>query len=110
MKPPMTPVLTTPLKTQLKPGGSADPDFRRQLEGYGLTTASILYRMPDHPSFLQEFVWQEYDLFPHFPVLHRFVDFWRKEIEGALHSIRVAHNRLITPAEIRALGAEFRLN
>ena len=24
-------------------------NFRRQLEGYGLTTAAILYRLPDHP-------------------------------------------------------------
>jgi uncharacterized protein Usg len=90
--------------------GSVDHQFRRQLQGYGLTTANILYRLPDHPHLLQEFIWQEYDLFPHFPALQRFVTFWKKEIEGALHSIRVAHNRLITPAEIRALGAEFRLN
>ena len=27
----------------------ASADFRRQIEGYGLTTANILYRMPDHP-------------------------------------------------------------
>ncbi|TMJ68454.1 MAG: Usg family protein, partial [Alphaproteobacteria bacterium] len=27
----------------------ASKDFRRQLEGYGLTTAQILYRLPDHP-------------------------------------------------------------
>lgn len=94
----------------IAPTAPVDAAFRQQLEGYGLTTASILYRMPDHPRLLQEFVWQEYDLFPHFPVLHRFVDFWKKEIEGALHSIRIAHNRLITPAEIKALGAEFRLN
>ena len=87
-----------------------DPQFRRQLEGYGLTTASILYHMPDHPRFLQEFIWQDYDVFPHFPVLKRFLDFWKIEIEGALHSIRVAHNRLITPAEIKSIGAEFRLN
>src|SRR5215204_1501431 len=39
-------------------------DFACQLEGYGLTTASILYRMPDHRSILQEFIWQEYDLAP----------------------------------------------
>ena len=25
-------------------------DFRRQLKGFGLTTANILYRMPDHPA------------------------------------------------------------
>ena len=35
-------------------------DFRRQLEGYGLTTANILYRRPDHPWLLQTYVWQDY--------------------------------------------------
>ena len=39
-------------------------EFIRQLEGYGLTTATILYRLPDHPSFLQSYIWQEYDLAP----------------------------------------------
>jgi len=32
----------------------ASKDFRRQLDGYGLTTAQILYRLPDHPSLLHE--------------------------------------------------------
>ena len=41
-------------------------DFRRQLEGYGLTTANILYRRPDHPWLLQTYVWQDYDLCPTF--------------------------------------------
>ncbi|KAF0231589.1 MAG: Usg family [Beijerinckiaceae bacterium] len=101
------PIITTaPVRT----ASPVDSAFRRQLEGYGLTTASILYRMPDHPSFLQEFIWQDYDLFPKFPVLQTFIDFWKREIDGALHSIRVAHNRLITPAELRTIGAEFRLN
>jgi uncharacterized protein Usg len=45
------------------------PEFRKQLQGYGLTTAEILYRMPDHPSLLQSYIWQEYDIFPHFPAL-----------------------------------------
>jgi uncharacterized protein Usg len=30
-----------------------DRDFRAQLAGFSLTTAKILYRMPDHPSLLQ---------------------------------------------------------
>ena len=51
--------------------------FARQVAGYGLTTARILYRMPDHPSVLQEFIWQTYDLAPEFPELTRFVTFWR---------------------------------
>lgn len=88
----------------------SDTAFVKRLEGYGLTTVNILYRMPDHPGLLQTFLWQEYDVFPEFPVLHRFLEFWRKEIEGALHSITIAHARLVTPAEIKTIGAEFRLN
>lgn len=85
-------------------------DFRRQLEGYGLTTAQILYRRPDHPWLLQTYVWQEYDLFPEFPTLHKFLDFWRRSLEGPLHSVTVAHSRLIAPAEIRPINGEFRLH
>ena len=85
-------------------------DFRRQLEGFGLTTANILYRMPDHPGIQQSFIWQRYDLSPHFPELHKFLDFWAREIDGLLHSVTVAHAGLIKPAEIRSVSAEFRLN
>jgi uncharacterized protein Usg len=85
-------------------------DFRKQLEGYGLTTAKILYRLPDHQRLLQTFVWQDYDLFPRFPQLQKFLDFWRRELEGPLHSVTVAHARLIHPSEIRAMNGEFYLN
>lgn len=85
-------------------------DFRRQLEGYGLTTANILYRRPDHPWLLQTYVWQDYDLCPNFPALNKFLNFWLEKLEGPLHSITVAHARLIKPAEIRAIGGEFRLH
>jgi uncharacterized protein Usg len=85
-------------------------DFQRQVKGYGLTTAQILYRRPDHPWLLQTYVWQEYDLCPDFPELNGFLQFWQKSIEGALHSITVAHSRLIKPAEIRPVGGVFRLH
>ena len=88
----------------------ASKDFRRQLEGYGLTTAHILYRLPDHPSLLQTYVWQDYDLHPKFPTLRRFLNFWLETLEGPLHSVTVAHARLIKPAEIRAVNGEFRLH
>jgi uncharacterized protein Usg len=84
--------------------------FRRQLDGYGLTTAKILYRLPDHPVLLQTYIWQDYDLFPEFPTLQKFLDFWRQQLEGPLHSVTVAHSRLIAPTEIRAIGTEFRLH
>lgn len=82
----------------------------RQLSGYGLTTAHILYRLPDHPALLQTYVWQEYDLAPEFPELVRFLDFWRREIEGALHSVKVAHHGVIGAAELRVASSEFALN
>jgi uncharacterized protein Usg len=85
-------------------------DFRRQLEGYGLTTARILYRRPDHLWLLQTYVWQDYDLCPNFPMLQKFLAFWEKSLEGPLHSVMVAHSALIRPAELRAIGGEFRLH
>ena len=88
----------------------ASTDFARQIAGYGLTTAGILYRLPDHPSILQEYVWQDYDLAPRFPELNKFLAFWLEKLEGPLHSVTVAHARLIKPAEIRAVDGEFRLH
>lgn len=85
-------------------------DFIKQLEGYGLTTAEILYHMPDHPCFLQTYVWQEYDLAPKFPSLRKFLSFWTRELEGPLHSIRVAHSKLIKPAEIDAVSLQLNLH
>lgn len=89
---------------------SASPEFRKMLAGYSLTTAEILYRMPDHPAILQSYIWQEYDLFPEFPALRKFLDFWTRTLEGPLFKVSVAHSKLIKPAELRALDGEFRLN
>lgn len=88
----------------------ASPDFIKQLAGYGLTTAQILYRMPDHRSVLQTYLWQAYDLAPRFPELMRFLDFWQRELEGPLHSVTVSHSRLIKPAEIRSVDGVLTLH
>lgn len=88
----------------------ASSDFIRQIEGYGLTTVEIHYFLPDHPSLLQAFVLQQYDLAPRFPVLRDYLDFWRREIEAVLHSVRVAHQRLIGPSEWRAVDGIISIN
>jgi uncharacterized protein Usg len=87
-----------------------DKDLRRQLDGYSLTTAEILYRLPDYPALLQTFVWQEYDLHPVFPRLRKFLDFWAGNLDGRLFRVRVAHSRLISPAEIRLRDAQYDLH
>jgi uncharacterized protein Usg len=71
--------------------------------GYGLTTAQIIYRMPDNLDLLQEFVWQRFDTFPEFPVLGRFIAFWEETIEGPIQSVTVAHARLLRPADLFAM-------
>jgi uncharacterized protein Usg len=85
-------------------------DFVKQLSGYGLTTAEILYRRPDQRWLLQSYVWQDYDLFPKFPALQDFLDFWQRKLDGPLHSVTVAHSKLIKPAELRAVDGVFRLH
>lgn len=81
-----------------------------RLEGYNLTTAEILYHLPDHPAVLQTFVWQELDISPKFPVLHKFLDFWSHEIEGKLHSVRIAVRGIFMPAELKVYSHELRMH
>jgi len=87
-----------------------DRDFVAALQGYSLTTAEILYRMPDHPSLLQTYIWQDYDLHPRFPKLTGFLNFWAAKLEGRLYRVRVAHSKLIRPGEIRFVDGQFRLH
>ncbi len=85
-------------------------DSLLRLPDWRLTTAEILYHMPDHPTVLQSFIWQKIDHAPDFPLLHSFLAFWRRDIEGPLHSIRVASAALTRPAEFRYADGEFRLH
>jgi uncharacterized protein Usg len=76
-----------------------------QLKDYRLTTAEILYHLPDHPEILQTYIWQELDIAPRYPVLRGFLDFWHRELDGRLHSVRVGSAQLIQPAKWRHPGA-----
>lgn len=82
-------------------------EMELMLKGYGMTTAQILYRMPDHPSILQTFLWQQYDLAPEFPELKGFLKFWQETLDGPLHSVKYMHRKLIAANEWRALTGEF---
>lgn len=85
-------------------------ELKLLLDGYGLTTAQILYRLPDHPHLLQSYVWQEYDLAPKFPVMLKFIQFWKEKIEGPLHSVIYTHRKLIAPNEWRRVDGELSLH
>ena len=76
-------------------------EIQRRLEGWRLTTAEVLYYMPDHPKLLQSFVWQTLDLTPRYPRVHKFLDFWRAEIEAVIHSVRLASGEELAPSRVR---------
>ena len=86
------------------------PGLEWQLDGYRLTTAEILYHMPDYPELLQSFTWQTLDKPPRFPRLLDFLDYWERRIEGALHSVMVMHAGVIQPARYRYIDRELRLD
>jgi hypothetical protein len=90
--------------------GGQQSDFQKQLQDYRLTTAEIIYHMPDHPSLLQSYIWQELDIAPRFPILSKFLHFWETSLDGRLYMVKVASEKLIKPAELHYYGGEFVIN
>jgi len=90
---------------------TVDSDFKKQFMGeFRLTTAEILYHLPDCPGLLQAYVWQDYDISPRYPILGKFLQFWKDELEGPLHSVTVGSKEIITPAQAKHRNFELTLN
>ncbi|MGE4218500.1 MAG: Usg family protein [Alphaproteobacteria bacterium] len=85
-------------------------DLDLQLRNHRLTTAEVLYELPDFPDLLQTFTWQFLDVAPDYPRLMRFVAFWKRNIQAPIRSVRVANRELISVAELRYVGRELRLH
>jgi uncharacterized protein Usg len=85
-------------------------DLELMLRDYRLTTAEIIYRFPDHPVLLQSYVWQELDLAPKFPTLKKFLEFWDRELDGKIHSVKVMHAAIVAPQEFRFVKLPIRIH
>ena len=70
-----------------------------RLKGWRLTTAEVLYYLPDHPALLQSFIWQTLDIAPAYPRIHRFLEYWRREIDAVIHSVQLASGESLAPAQ-----------
>lgn len=90
-------------------GQPVDADFQQMLAGASLTTAEIVYRLPDHQALLQSYIWQDYDVLPRLPKLTSFLDFWRTNLDGPIYRVFVANNQLLSPREVRMVAYEGRL-
>ena len=88
---------SNPSSNHTAQAGPSGHSLRDQLAGYRLTTAQILYHLPDYPQLLQEFIWQRLDIAPDFPQLKEFLNFWERRIDGKLHSVTIASAELTQP-------------
>jgi uncharacterized protein Usg len=79
----------------------AHEEMSLRLRGWRLATAEVLYYLPDHPSLIQSFVWQTLDLAPDYPRIHRFLEFWCREIEAVIHSVQLSSGETLAPAPVR---------
>ena len=86
------------------------PDLLLELKGYRLTTAEIIYCLPDYPELLQTFIWQSLDISPDFPRLQTFLIFWEKNIEGRLFSVKVAQAESLEGSKTQFAKGEFILH
>jgi len=91
----------------ISPATGPKTETELMLKGYGLTTAQMFFRLPDFPSVLNVFIWQDYDLAPDYDKLLNFISFWHDTIEGPLHSVQFVHRKLISPGEWRNVTGEF---
>ena len=49
-----------------------------------LVTVDILYYMPDYTDIIQEFMWQTNDYAPDLPRVHKFLNFWKSDIDAVI--------------------------
>lgn len=86
-------------------------DFYKQLNDYfRLTTVEIIYRLPDYYSILQEFLWQTIDVPPQYPRIYKFIDYWERNIEGKIYSVKIANVEVISPANFQSVAKYYTLN
>src|SRR5262249_45005770 len=85
-------------------------DLKPELRERRLTTAEIIYHLPDHPDLLQSFIWQKLDVAPDFPELRRFLEFWSRNIEGKLHSVKIGQARFAGRPRFRHVKTSFLLH
>lgn len=56
-----------------------------------LVTIDIFYFMPQHQHLIQEFVWQTHDIVPDMPRVHKFLNYWKNNIDAVVQEIIVSY-------------------
>ena len=55
-----------------------------------LVTVNVTYYRPDYRNILNEFLWQVDDVVPELYRVHKFLNFWKDNIEAVIQKVEVA--------------------
>lgn len=55
-----------------------------------LVLVSVTYYRPDYRSLLNEFVWQVSDKVPELYRVHKFLNYWKENIDAPINKVEVA--------------------
>lgn len=54
-----------------------------------MVTLQVFYYVPDYRSILNEFVWQADDIVPELPRIHRFLNYWKDQIDAVIKDVLI---------------------
>lgn len=58
-----------------------------------IVVVCVLYYRPDYRHILQDFIWETEDFIPSIPRVHKFLNFWRDNIEAIIKEVIVSSGR-----------------
>ena len=61
--------------------------------------------MPDYQVILQQFVWQTADIRPEYPRIHKFLNYWKDNIDAVIAEVKISDSEM---ARIRRVDKEWR--
>jgi uncharacterized protein Usg len=61
----------------------------------GLVTLHIYYVIPGFQLILNEFLWQTLDVRPRYPRVHRFLNYWHREIDAVIKEIIICDSTIV---------------
>ena len=57
-----------------------------------LVLVNVNYFLPDYVNLVQEFIWQTEDYVPKLPRVHKFLNYWHKEIDAVINEVSISYN------------------
>lgn len=68
---------------------------------HSIATVNIIYYLPDYSSVLNEFIWQTSDIPPEFFRVHKFLNYWRLNIDAVIKEVQLSYTDPFYPGKIR---------